>query len=142
MSFNFACHFLNVEDGSQIIKCRDLPELLSWPENGETLEQWSRYAVMDCILFRMKDGEIIPSASKAESGEYVVRLSASVEAKIHLHNTMVEQGVSRVALSKLTGLTLPEVSRLLNINQPTKIDTVVSALNHLGKDLKFSLVSM
>lgn len=34
-NFNFACHFVKVEDGTEIIKCRDIPELLSWPADGE-----------------------------------------------------------------------------------------------------------
>ena len=92
--FNFSCRFLKVEDGTEIIKCRDLPELLSWPGEGEALEQWAKYAVLDCISFRMKDGEPIPEASEPEAGEYVVRLSASEKAKILRHNEMVRRGIT------------------------------------------------
>lgn len=140
--FNFACKFLKVEDGTDIIKCRDLPELLSWPSEGETLEQWARYAVEDCLMFRMRDGEVIPEASDPEPGEYVVRLTPNEEAKILLHNEMVREHVSRANLAKKANLRLPDVTRLLNLKHKTKIETIVSALNAVGKDLKLTVVSL
>ena len=140
--FNFACKFLKVEDGTEVIKCRDLPELLSWPSDGETLEQWARYAVEDCIMFRMKDGEAIPEASDPEEGEYVVKLTTSEEAKILLHNEMVKGNVSRAEFAKKAKMRLPDVTRLLNIKHQTKVDTIASALNVVGKELKLSVVSI
>lgn len=107
-------------DGTVIVKCRDLPELLSWPAEGETPEGWARFAVEDCITFRMKDGEKIPVATPPEPGEFVVRLTATAEVKILLHNEMVEAGVSRAELGCRAGMRLPDVSRLLNIRHPPK----------------------
>lgn len=127
-------------DGTVIVKCRDLPELLSWPAEGETPENWARFAVENCIVFRMKDGERIPVTTPPEPGEFVVRLTATAEAKILLHNEMVEAGVSRAELGRRAGLRLPDVTRLLNIRHPTKIDTVKAALNALGKDLGLCVV--
>lgn len=137
--FNFACRFMTVEDGTEIIKCRDLPELLSWPAEGETLEQWAHYAVKDCVAFRLKDGLEVPEATPAEDGEYVVEISLTEEAKIILHNEMVRAKVSRSALAEKNNLTLPEVTRLLNYNHRTKIETIDSALRSLGKKLSFSV---
>lgn len=88
--FNYACQFLTLEDGSPIIKCRDLPELLSWPMENETSEEWARYAVEDCIEFRMRDGEIIPEASEAKEDEYVVELTQELIEKILQHNEKVQ----------------------------------------------------
>lgn len=81
MNFDFACSYEKEEEegGERLIRCRDMPELLSWPAEGETFEQWARYAVEDCIVFRMQDGELVPEASAARPGEYVVRLSLSAE---------------------------------------------------------------
>ena len=140
--FNFSCKFLKVEDGTEIIKCRDLPELLSWPEDGETLEQWAKYAVEDCIAFRIKDGEIIPEASDPEPGEYVVKLTTSEEAKILLHNEMVKGNISRAEFARRANMRLPDVTRLLNIKHQTKLDTIASALQVVGKQLKLSVVSI
>ena len=46
-NFNFACRFLKAEDGTEIIKCRDLPELLSWSVDEKPQETWVRYAIED-----------------------------------------------------------------------------------------------
>lgn len=80
-NFDFPCRFEKLEDGTEIVRCRDLPELLSYSVDGEPLENWARYAVEDCVEFRIKDGELIPEASPALPGEYVVRLSANQVAK-------------------------------------------------------------
>ena len=116
--------------------------MLSWPEDGETLEQWAKYAVEDCIAFRMKDGEIIPEASDPEPGEYVVKLTTSEEAKILLHNEMVKGNISRAEFARRANMRLPDVTRLLNIKHQTKLDTIASALQVVGKQLKLSVVSI
>ena len=59
-NFDFPCRFEKLEDGTEIVRCRDLPELLSYSVDGEPLENWARYAVEDCVEFRIKDGELIP----------------------------------------------------------------------------------
>lgn len=140
--FNFACQFLKVEDGTEIIRCRDLPELLSWPSNGETPEKWARYAVEDCISFRMKDGELVPEASEPQEGELVVSLTKSAEAKILLHNEMVKGHISRAEFARRAGMRLPDVTRLLNIKHQTKLDTIDNALRVVGKQIKLSIVSI
>lgn len=116
-----------------------MPELLSRPAEGETLEQWAHYAVKDCVASRLKDGLKVPEATPPEDGEYVVEISLTEEAKIILHNEMVRAKVSRSALAEKNNLTLPEVTRLLNYNHRTKIETIDSALRSLGKKLSFSV---
>lgn len=141
-NFNFACHFLKAEDGTEIIKCRDIPELLSWPADGESKEEWARYAVEDCIAFMMKDGIKVPCASPALPGEFVVELTPTEEAKILLHNEMVDANVGRSALAIKAGLSLPEVTRLLNLKHRTKIDSLALALNSLGKRFNLSVQTL
>ncbi len=85
--FDFACRFETLEDGSPFITCRDLPELLTWPAEGETNEQWAEYGIKDCIEFRIKEGEVIPEATPAQDGEYVVKLSQEYVEKIIKHNS-------------------------------------------------------
>jgi hypothetical protein len=62
-NFDFPCRFEKLKDGTEIVRCRDLPELLSYSVDGEPLENWARYAVEDCVEFRIKDGELIPEAN-------------------------------------------------------------------------------
>ena len=132
-------HFEKLEDGTEIVRCRDLPELLSYSVDGEPLENWARYAVEDCVEFRIKDGELIPEASPALPGEYVVRLSANQVAKILLSNAMARDGVSRAELAKKAELKLPEVTRILDVHHPTKIDRIEATLRSLGHRLQLSI---
>ena len=55
-NFDFPCRFEKLKDGTEIVRCRDLPELLSYSVDGEPLENWARYAVEDCVenLFRRR----------------------------------------------------------------------------------------
>lgn len=132
-NFNFPCKFIKVEDGSEIVRCRDLLELLSWSVDGQPLQMWARDAVEDCLSFRIKDGEKIPEASAAQDGEFVVDLSTEKTAKILLHNAMVDCGMTSGELAKMTGLELSEVARLLDFRQTTEMDWLVSALESIGE---------
>lgn len=141
-NFNFACRFQKIEDGSTVITCRDLPELLSWAADGDTDEDWAKKAVEDCIAFRVQDGLEIPFASPAQEGEYIVELSTTEVVKVLIHNEMVKQNLTRLKLAEKSGLSLPEVTRLLNIKHKTKIDVLTETLKSIGKRLSFSLESM
>ena len=138
-NFDFPCRFEKLKDGTEIVRCRDLPELLSYSVDGEPLENWARDAVEDCVEFRIKDGELIPEASPALPGEYVVHLSANQVAKILLSNAMARDGVSRVELAKKAELKLPEVTRILDVRHPTKIDRIEATLRSLGHRLQLSI---
>ena len=138
-NFNFACRFVNADDGTVLIKCRDLPELLSWSVDGQPVEVWARYAVEDCLAFMIKQGLEIPYASPAQKGEHVVELDPSETAKILLSNEMVKNKIGRARLAEKANLTLPEVTRLLNLKHKTKIESISRALNSLGKRLNLSL---
>ena len=72
-------------------------------------------------------------------GEYVVHLSANQVAKILLSNAMARDGVSRVELAKKAELKLPEVTRILDVRHPTKIDRIEATLRSLGHRLQLSI---
>ena len=147
-NFNFACRFEKLEDGTEIVRCRDLPELLSYSTNemneanGEPIdnESLAKYAVLDAIAFRFGDRTAIPEATSALPGEFVVELTLNQVAKILLSNEMVFQGISRAELARRTGLKLPEITRLLSINHPTKIERIDAAMRVLGK--RFTLLTI
>ena len=138
-NFNYACRVIKADDGTEIIKCRDFPELLSWSVDGKSLETWAKYAIEDCLNFRMKDRMPIPEASPAQEEEFVVELELTQVAKILLSNEMVSRGISRAELSRLSGVRLPELTRLLNIHHATKIDRLDGVMRTIGKKLVLSI---
>lgn len=72
--FDFAVFYTEI-DGLEVIRCRDLPELLSWPADGESKKDWARYAVFDTIAFRLDDQKEVPVASEPRLGEYALDLA-------------------------------------------------------------------
>ncbi len=89
-NFDFACYFETANDGTILIKCRDLPQLLSWSADGQPEEVWSRYAVEECIAFMLEKGLKVPFASAPLEGEYVVQLAPELTAKIEKSNKALE----------------------------------------------------
>lgn len=136
MQFDFACHFLE----ESTIRCRDLPRLISCPAEGDTCEQWAEYVVFDVLDYLMWKGRPIPVATPAKEGEYVVRLTLTQTAKIVLHNARLEANVSKAELAERTGMSLAYVERMLNLRQPTKIESIREALRSLGKDFTLDVV--
>lgn len=90
----------------------------------------------------MADGVPIPVASPAEEGEYVVRLTLTQTAKIVLHNARLEAKVPKAELAEKTGMSLAYVERMLNLRQPTKIESIREALRSLGKDFTLGAVDL
>lgn len=64
----------------------------------------------------------------------------SVWSKVLLLNTMLEEHVSQSELAKRIGKKKQEMQRIINLGHNTKIDTLVSALEALGKKINFSVV--
>lgn len=63
----------------------------------------------------------------------------SVMAKVLLLNTMVSCNIRPVDLAKKMHIHPQNVTRILNTNHTTKIDTLAKALKVLGKNLQVSI---
>ena len=90
-NFDFACYFETANDGTILIKCRDLPQLLSWSADGQPEEVWARYAVEECNAFMLEKGLKVPFASAPLEGEYVVKLAPELVTKIEKSNKALEE---------------------------------------------------
>jgi antitoxin HicB len=53
---------------------------------------------------------------------------------------MLEEHVSQADLAKRIGKKKQEMQRIINLGHNTKIDTLVSALEALGKKINFSVI--
>ena len=80
----------------------------------------------------------MPSALK--KGEVAIPLSLTVNAKILLLNAMVEGNIRPSDLAKKMGITPQEVNRVIDLFHKTKIDTIQSAINALGKDFLLTII--
>jgi antitoxin HicB len=126
--------------GGVAITFRDIPEIVSHAATESlALDEASK------ILFHLIDTcfnqrRAIPLPSRAQRGEHLIAVPASLASKVLLFNEMLAQKVIPSELARRLCTTRQEVHRLVDPNHTTKIDRVEEALAALGKKLKLSLV--
>ena len=96
-------------------------------------------ALETMLAARIADQEDAPLPSPAGRRPCAV-LSALATAKLLLYRAMREVGVSKAELARRLGWHDPQVDRLLDLNHPSPLDQIETALAALGKrlDLRMS----
>ncbi len=117
----------------------DIPELASQGEGEAEALLMGADALRVALGTYFKRNLPIPMPSKVRRGQPSVEVSASLAAKILLHNEMLLQQVRPVDLARRLKVTKPEVSRLLDPRHTTKIDIIATAIAALGKDLVLAI---
>ncbi|PIT14020.1 antitoxin [Snodgrassella alvi] len=127
------------DDNSYTVTFRDIPEALTCGDTLEDARDMAADALLTAMEFYFENHRQVPLPSKKQKGEELITLPLSVAAKALLLNEMIKQNVSNAELARRL-LTRPQdVQRLTNLNHSTKIDTINSALNQLGKHLEISI---
>ena len=126
------------EDGGFVVTFRDIPEAIT---QGETLEEATLMAedvLLSSIEYYLEKNKKVPLPSRQKRGEHLVRLSASIFAKVLLLNEMLDQKVKNSDLAAKIGVTPAEITRLTSVRHTTKIDRIERALQALGKRLELT----
>jgi antitoxin HicB len=124
-------------DGSLSVTCQSLPEIeVSGASKDEALAR-SRDALREAIGLRMRSRQPVPDPIGGRGGP-TVDLSASVAAKVALHNAMLRAGISRAELGRRLGVGTPHVSRLLKLEHGSRLDHLEAALAAVGQVLEIS----
>jgi antitoxin HicB len=124
-------------DSSFFVSFPDIPEALT---QGETLEDalaMAKDALETALEFYFEDARTVPLPSKPEKDQLVVELNPSLWAKVLLLNEMVVQNIRPADLARKLSVHPQEVTRIMNLKHATKIDTISSAFNAMGKTLEF-----
>lgn len=116
----------------------DIPEALTCGDTYEEALAEAEAALITAFEFYFEDERSVPLPSNV-TGEFV-SVPLSVWSKVLLLNTMLEEHVSQSELAKRIGKKKQEMQRIINLGHNTKIDTLVSALEALGKKISFSVV--
>ncbi|WP_133010867.1 type II toxin-antitoxin system HicB family antitoxin [Marinomonas flavescens] len=116
----------------------DIPEALTCGDTYEEALAEAEDALVTAFEFYFEDERSVPLPSKV-TGESV-SVPLSVWSKVLLLNTMLEEHVSQSELAKRIGKKKQEMQRIINLGHNTKIDTLVTALEALGKKISFSVV--
>lgn len=118
------------------VSFRDIPEALTGAATREEAEAMAADALLTAMDFYFEDRRQVPAPSTAQTDEVLVSLPASVSAKVLLLNEMVAQGITPSELARRLHTRKQDVSRIVNLEHATKIDTIAEALATMGKSLE------
>ena len=129
---------VNIEpDGSSFfVSFPDIPEALTQAETMEEALIMGKDALETALEFYFEDEKAVPLPSKPKSGQHVIELSPSLWAKVLLLNEMILQHVRPADLARKLSIRPQEVTRLMQLKHPTKIDTISNAFTAIGKTLE------
>jgi antitoxin HicB len=117
----------------------DIPEALTGAKDRDEAIALAADALTTAMDFYFEDRRSVPPPSEPKRGQITVDLPASVAAKVLLLNEMIAQGKRPAELARLMSARPQEVTRLMDLHHPTKIDTVAAALLALGRRLDLRL---
>ncbi|EIP9221089.1 hypothetical protein LT875_002536 [Salmonella enterica] len=109
---------------------------------ADTAEQVQKDAydnLIDHLMGFMEAGQPVPLPI-AEPNPSSVALLPSIAVKVLLHNLALEQNKSRSWIASQMGVTRQVMTRLFNLRETTKVETLQNALNALGHEMKIEIV--
>jgi antitoxin HicB len=114
----------------------DLPEALTEGQTIDEALEMAKDALETALEFYFEDERVVPMPSLPTEGQQVIELSASLWAKVLLLNAMVTQHVRPIDLARKLEVKPQDVTRLLRLKHPSKIDSIANALQAIGKTLE------
>ena len=129
---------VNIEPtgSSFFVSFPDIPEALTQGESFEDALIMGKDALETALEFYFEDERTVPLPSNPLPGQSIIELSPSFWAKVLLLNEMVLQHVRPADLARKLSIRPQEVTRLMRLRHSTKIDTISSAFNAMGKTLE------
>lgn len=117
----------------------DIPEALTGAATKEQALEMAADALTTAMDFYFEDRRLVPPPSMPKRGHVLIDLPPSLGAKVLLLNEMISQGTRPAELARRMNVRPQEVNRLIDLQHPTKIDTIAQALKALGKRLELSV---
>lgn len=127
-----------VRDGKgYAVSFPDIPEALTCGDTREEAIAMAADALVTAMDFYFEDRRPVPLPSVPKRGQVLIELPLGIAAKVYLLNEMLAQSEKPSTLARKMGMRPQDMTRLLNLRHPTKIDTVSAAAAALGR--KFDL---
>ena len=129
----YAIEFSDDDNGTVLVTCPDLPEVTSFGDDEDDARLRAVEAVETALQGRISDRAEIP-LPVAEGPDFVA-LPALTAAKVALYRTMLQRGMRKADLARLTGAKPMQVDRLLDLSHASRLDQIEAALRALGKEI-------
>lgn len=134
---NYAINYWKVEGGikGQFL---DFPELTVTASTPEEAEAQAYDVLIGKLVTYMEAGTRVPVPVEEPNPSYVALLP-SIAAKVLLHNMAIEQNKSRSWIASQMGVTRQVMTRLFNLRETTKVETIQNALSALGYQMRIGI---
>lgn len=120
------------EGGGFISELPDFPGVFSFGKDREEALGMVLDAALTVCAQKILDKEPIPIPPRAvRSGDFI-DLPPMVVAKVAIHNAMMEQGVTQVAMAERLKTDPKAIRRLLDLDHKSKWEQLEAALRELG----------
>jgi antitoxin HicB len=129
----YALEITQDTNGTYLVICPDLPEVLSVGDSIEDALVQAVDAIETAFIIYMDDKRMIPLPTTL--GQYNVSIRVLVQAKVALYNLMLANKVRKADMARRLGWNPVQVDRLLDIHHSTKLESLESAFGALGKHL-------
>ena len=123
-------------DTGFFVSFQDIPEALTEGQTMNEALEMAKDALESALEFYFEDERSVPMPSIPAKDQPVIELNASLWAKVLLLNAMVTEHVRPIDLAKKLEVKPQDVTRLLRLRHPSKIDAIANALHALGKNLE------
>lgn len=135
MRYAYPCALTPEEGGGYSVAFPNVPEALTCADDrGEALAM-AEDALAVALGAYVRCREDIPEPGSASEGQEMVAVPLVVAAKLALYTAMREQGMTKVGLARLMGLSEGAVRKLVNPNHRSHIRQVEKALRKVGRRL-------
>ena len=122
-----------------VVTFRDIPEAITQGDTHDEAIEMAEDVLLAAMDFYFEDNRQVPSPSKPKKDEVLINLPISAATKVMLLNTLLEKRVTQAELAKLMGIRPQQVTRIVNLEHTTKIDTVEKAFRALGRELDIAV---
>lgn len=134
MRYAWPVDVLEEADGVTITS-PDIPELVTCDATIPRALDAATDALVTALSFYTDQGQALPKPSPAR-GRPLVTAPALVAAKLALHEAMVQLGLSNAELGRRLGMDEKAVRRLRDPLHGSRIETLETALQALGRRLE------
>ena len=130
----YPVELIDEDNGTVTAAAPDIPGAHSFGEDREEALARVVDAIETAMIALIADRKDISAPSPSRRRPTVALPALSV-AKIGLYRAMREEGVGKAELARRLGWHLPQVDRILNLSDASRLDQVEAALHALGREL-------
>jgi len=137
--YQYAAVFTPAEEGGYVVTFPDVPEAITQGESIQECIKEAADALEEAIIGRINTGKVIPEASAAKSGDYLIPVPPQSAFKAALYEEIQRRGWTNIEVASFLGVDEKEVRRLLDPHHPSKLPRIAEILERVGKRIVVSV---